>query len=481
MAKRSMFVGMDVHKESIDVSLAEEGRDGEVRHYGVIPGDLEAVAKVVRALRAPSRRLRFVYEAGPCGFGIHRYLTAQGEDCVVVNPSSMPKRSGDRIKTDRRDGDALARLHRAGELTAIYIPTPDDEALRDLVRAREDAVGLSTQAKHRLKAFLLRQGRRYPGRAGWTRPYRRWLADLSFPLAPQHIALQEYRDTIDETERRVERLTDQLRQLTPAWRWAPVVDALQALRGVSFVTAVGLVAEVGDIRRVHASARADGVSRPRAVGVFQWAERPPRRDHQGRQSARAALARRSGVGVSGRAAHRTADALPARSVAEDRLRHRVEGATPPDVALSQAGRARQGETQGRHRDRARAHGLHLGDRAGGAAAARVSRRGDQVRQAGGIAARWRTLEDVMDISTIDTSVPRARQLRDEPQSGRYPTRGYQQRQPSLERGAADQTDLKNEEHGKSVLRKGLTTVRRERSAHLTESSHINVRVAGVWD
>src|SRR6185503_1243843 len=228
MAKRSMFVGMDVHKESIDVSLAEEGRDGEVRHYGVIPGDLEAVAKVVRALRAPSRRLRFVYEAGPCGFGIHRYLTTQGEDCVVVNPSSMPKRSGDRIKTDRRDGDALARLHRAGELTEIYVPTPADEALRDLVRAREDAVGLSTQAKHRLKAFLLRQGRRYPGRAGWTRSYRRWLADLSFPLAPQHVALQEYRDTIDETDRRVERITEQLRQLTPAWRWAPVVDALQA-------------------------------------------------------------------------------------------------------------------------------------------------------------------------------------------------------------------------------------------------------------
>jgi len=153
MAKRSMFVGMDVHKESIDVSLAEEGRDGEVRHYGVIAGDQEAVTKMVRALRARQRRLRFVYEAGPCGFGIHRYLTAQGEDCVVVNPSSMPKRSGDRIKTDRRDGNTLARLHRAGALTAIYVPTADDEALRDLVRAREDAVGLSTQAKHRLKAF----------------------------------------------------------------------------------------------------------------------------------------------------------------------------------------------------------------------------------------------------------------------------------------------------------------------------------------
>ena len=334
MAKRSMFVGMDVHKESIDISLAEEGRDGEVRHYGVIPGDLEALAKVVRALRAPTRRLRFVYEAGPCGFGIHRYLTAQGEDCVVVNPSSMPKRSGDRIKTDRRDGDALARLHRAGELTAIYIPTADDEALRDLVRAREDAVGLSTQAKHRLKAFLLRQGRRYPGRAGWTLPYRRWLADLSFPLAPQHIALQEYRDTIDETERRVERLTDQLRQLTPD-------VALGAGRGRAAGVTRRLVCHGGRPRRgsrrhpaLRASAPADGVSRPGAVGVLERAERPTRRDHQGGQSARAATARRSGVGVSGRAAHRTADALPPRSVAEDRVRHRVEGAAPPDVTVS---------------------------------------------------------------------------------------------------------------------------------------------------
>ena len=109
MEQRSMFVGMDVHKESIDISVAEDGRQGEVRHYGVIAGDLEALAKVVRALRAPDRILRLVYEAGPCGFGIHRYLTPQGEDCVVVNPSSMPKRSGDRIKTDRRDGEALAR------------------------------------------------------------------------------------------------------------------------------------------------------------------------------------------------------------------------------------------------------------------------------------------------------------------------------------------------------------------------------------
>jgi transposase len=156
MGNRSMFVGMDVHKETIDISVAEGGRQGEVRHYGVLPTDLEALDKVVRALRAPNRVLHLVYEAGPCGFGIPRHLTTRGEDCVVVSPSMVPKRSGDRVKPDRRDSGSLARLHRAGELRAIHIPDATDEAIRDLVRGRADAVVVATQACARLLRWTLR-------------------------------------------------------------------------------------------------------------------------------------------------------------------------------------------------------------------------------------------------------------------------------------------------------------------------------------
>jgi len=204
---------------------------------------------VLRDLRAPDRMLHFEYEAGPCGFAIFRHLTAHGETCAVVSPSLTPRRPGDRVKTDRRDAETLVRLHRAGELRAIYVPDEGDEGMRDLVRAREDAVEVTREAKQRLKAFLLRHGLRYRGTTGWTIPYRRWLSALTMPAPGPQIALQEYLATVDEAEQRVTRLTDQLRALVPPWRWAPVVAALQALRGVSFVTATVLVAEIGDIQR----------------------------------------------------------------------------------------------------------------------------------------------------------------------------------------------------------------------------------------
>ena len=153
MKKSSMFIGLDIHKTSIEIAIAEAGRDGEVRSYGAIDGTLEALDKVVRKLVSKGCDLHFVYEAGPCGYDVYRHLTAQGFDCVVVAPSKIPRQSGNRIKNDRRDAQMLARLHRAGELTAVYVPCVEDEAMRDLTRAREDAKALERKAKQRILAL----------------------------------------------------------------------------------------------------------------------------------------------------------------------------------------------------------------------------------------------------------------------------------------------------------------------------------------
>ena len=248
MQKSIMYIGMDVHKESVEIAIAEEGSQ-EVRRYGRIDGKAESLAGVVRKLVASGKELRFVYEAGPCGYYLYRQLKERGLACKVVAPSMVPKKSGDRIKTDRRDAVNLARLERAGELTAVHVPEPEDEAMRDLSRAREAAKRAETQARHQLQGLLLRHGLKYGGKTPWSKAHWLWLADVKLPQPAQQIVFQEYVDAISEAQSREERLVTQIRTLLPQWRLAPVVQALQALRGVSLVTAVIMVAEVGDLRR----------------------------------------------------------------------------------------------------------------------------------------------------------------------------------------------------------------------------------------
>jgi transposase len=234
----STFIGMDVHKNSIEIAIAQQGREGEVRSYGKIDNTLDALDKVVRKLVSKGQQLHFVYEAGPCGYQLYRHLSAKGFDCQVVAPSRIPKPSGNRIKNDKRDARMLARLHRAGELTPVYVPLADDEAMRDLTRAREDAKSDQKKCKQRLMAILLRSGHRYSGRTHWSQVHMRWLADIKMPHRAQQVVLQEYIDALTECRLRVERLTEQIRQLLPDWRMLPVVTALQSLRGVSLIVAV---------------------------------------------------------------------------------------------------------------------------------------------------------------------------------------------------------------------------------------------------
>lgn len=250
--KTHKFVGLDVHSDTTMIAVAEGERTGEVRLYGQISSDLGALEKVLRKLGGPDVVLHVVYEAGPTGFVVYRRLQQLGIECIVVAPSKTPQSAGVRQKNDQRDAVQLARLHRAGELEGINIPDAVDESIRDLTRARADAVDDLRRAKQRLKGFLLRHGYRYKGKANWSEAHQRYLRELVLPLPALKAVLEESLITISQATERVARLEELLSVQVPQWRMYPAVQALMSMRGFQLIAATVLVAELGDIRRfVH--------------------------------------------------------------------------------------------------------------------------------------------------------------------------------------------------------------------------------------
>jgi len=246
----ALCIGLDVHNDSIAVSLAPW--DGsEVRRYGIIGGSHDDVLRLLKKLSAahPGVALKFCYEAGPRGYPLCRLLRAHGGTCLIVSPSRVPRQPGDRVKTDRRDADQLARLFRAGELTGIYVPDPQDEAVRDLIRARYQVQQQRHRARQQLKMFLLRHNLRYAGTTAWTPQHLRFLATVKMPFAEQQFVFQEMVNGISELGERLARYEKQIAAVAAGWRWAPVVKALMSLRGVALLTGATLVAELGDLER----------------------------------------------------------------------------------------------------------------------------------------------------------------------------------------------------------------------------------------
>lgn len=249
MTGNTVFIGLDTHKNSIAAAIASDGREGEVRFYGEIANTPVAIERLAKKLSGKYEHLNFCYEAGPCGYGVHRQLTEMGHKCMVVAPSHVPVKNGDRVKNDRRDAINLARLHRAGELTAVWVPDTAHEAIRDLVRARIAAMENVRRARQQVKGFLLRHGCIYSGKTTWTKAYVEWIRRLKFEHPAHYIVIEELLATIRDCVERQDRLEQQIVSFLPAWALAPVVDAIQSMRGVKLITAVILVSEIGDFKR----------------------------------------------------------------------------------------------------------------------------------------------------------------------------------------------------------------------------------------
>ena len=244
-----VFVAFDSAKLKHAVAIAEAGRGGEIRFLGEVENQPATVERLIKKLGRRYRKLQVCFEAGPTGYGLYRQIQALGYACLVVAPALIPKRSGERVKTNRRDALTLARLFRAGELTAVWIPDDVHEAVRDLVRGRMTAAEDLRRKRQQLLSFLLRHGRIFTAGDHWTRAHHRWLAAQSFVHPAQQIVFQDAVATIEDAVERLRRLEEQLGAIVPKWSMAPLVAAYQAMRGVSFLVAVTFAAEIGDVRR----------------------------------------------------------------------------------------------------------------------------------------------------------------------------------------------------------------------------------------
>lgn len=243
-------VGLDVHATTIAVAVAESQPHREVRDVGVIANQFESVRKLAHQLTGDSQAtLHFWYEAGPCGYGLYRQLLKLGHTCQVVAPSLTPRKPGDRVKTDRRDAMTLARLGRAGELTSVWVPSEEDEAMRDLTRCRADAKQTERQARQQLNSFLLRHDRFFTEGSKWTQRHRRWLLAQRFAQPLAEYVYQDYLGQVDQAGRRVTELEQRIEQAAQAWSRWPLVQGWMAMRGIDWTTASSLAAELGDLTR----------------------------------------------------------------------------------------------------------------------------------------------------------------------------------------------------------------------------------------
>ena len=365
MTETITTIGLDVHKMSISVAVAGPDVGPEAVFIGEIANRPREIAGMLGKLAARHGALALCYEAGPCGYGIHRLAKRLGHDCMVVAPSLIPKAAGRRVKTDRRDALDLARLHRAGQLTAVWVPDAAHEAMRDLVRAREAAMRALRQTRQQLHSFLLRHDRIWQGLSNWSRAHERWLDTQTFEHAAQQIVFEDARRAIAAAKARLQSLDQEITRLLPDYSMAPVsmapvVAAFQGLRGVSQLAAVTACAEVGDFRRFD---------NPRQLMAYLGLV--PSEHSSGSRQRRGAITKAGNsrlrrILVEGAWSYR----LPARVATAKRAKleplegavpgHRLEGPAPALRPLPPDDRPRQARQPGHRRHRPRNGRLPVG-------------------------------------------------------------------------------------------------------------------------